>query len=338
MRTALRTSVVTVALAGATLVPAAGAAFAAPATTPRPASAPAPDNSRYEGEPVYIGEGLVAVLRNKAEGPEAWIREVGPQWKPGDTYMVHVVTKLDRTLPHDRAKGLDLELTKAAGARPVLVVTAADGSATSHPLPAGETGTDCRVGPVGQEMGAGMKAELYLSELGPKVLLFEAGDGGRGFARLDRTHPSLPESAGIIARIVHPSSAEPVFEWKTQGGNDTVGRVAFPAFPKGCRPSYAFTEDKPVTKRTTPSSASTPAPVKPQTAGQTAVVPKGPVAAGAELPVATAADTAGTAADTVGTAAGRVDTATMTAGAALVAAFGALGASVVLRRRRATRG
>ncbi|MFJ9939103.1 hypothetical protein [Streptomyces erythrochromogenes] len=325
MRTALRSCVATVALAGAMLVPAAGAAFAAPAAAGQSASAPAPasDNSRYEGEPVYIGEGLVAVLRNRAEGPEAWIREVGPQWKPGDTYMVRVVTKLDRTLPHDRAKGLDLELAKAASARPVLVVTAADGSATSYPLPAGEAGTDCRVGPVGQEMGAGMKAELYLSELGPKVLLFEAGDGGRGFAQLDRTHPSLPESAGIIARIVNPSSARPVFEWKTQGGNDTVGRVAFPAFPKGCRPSYAFTDDKPVTKPTTPSPASTPAPVKPQTAGQTSIVPKGPVAAGAELPAKAAADT--------------VDTATMTAGAALIAAFGALAASVVLRRRHATR-
>ncbi|MFJ9544638.1 hypothetical protein [Streptomyces erythrochromogenes] len=323
MRTALRTSVVTVALAGAMLVPAAGAAFAAAAAAPQSASAPASDNSRYEGEPVYIGEGLVAVLRNKAEGPEAWIREVGPQWKPGDTYMVRVVTKLDRTLPHDQAKGLDLELTHAASARPVLVVTAADGRATSYPLPAGEASTDCRVGPVGQEMGAGMKAELYLSELGPKVLLFEAGDGGRGFAQLDRTHPSLPESAGIIARIVNPSSARPVFEWKTQGGNDTVGRVAFPAFPQGCKPSYAFTDDKPVTKPTTPSPASTPAPVKPQTAGQTSVVPKGPVAAGAELPAKAAADT--------------VDTATMTAGAALIAAFGALAASVVLRRRHATR-
>ncbi|MFE5676636.1 hypothetical protein ACFQ7B_06705 [Streptomyces erythrochromogenes] len=324
MRTALRTSVATVALAGAMLVPAAGAAFAVPAAAPRSSSAPASDNSRYEGEPVYIGEGLVAVLRNKAEGPEAWIREVGPQWKPGDTYMVHVVTKLDRTLPHDRAKGLDLELTKAASARPVLVVTAADGSAKSYPLPAGEASTDCRVGPVGQAIGAGMSAELYLSELGPKVLLFEAGDGGRGFAQLDRTHPSLPESAGFIARIVNPSSAEPVFEWKTQGGNDTVGRVAFPAFPKGCKPSYAFTDDAPVKKPTAPAPTSTPAPVKPQTAGQTSVVPKGPVAAGAELPAETAADT--------------VDTATMTAGAALIAAFGALAASVVLRRRHTTRG
>ncbi|WP_030714296.1 hypothetical protein [Streptomyces sp. NRRL F-2580] len=321
MRTALRTSIVTVALAGAMLVPTAGAAFAAPATAPQ--SAAASDNSRYEGKPVYIGEGLVAVLRNKEEGPEAWIREVGPDWKPGDTYLVHVVTKLDRTQPHDKAKSLDLELTKAASANPVLVVTAADGNAKSYPLPAGEAGTDCRVGPVGQDIGAGMTAELYVSELGPKVVLLEAGDG-KPFDQLDRTHPSLPESAGIIARIVNPSGAKPVFEWKTQGGNDTVGRVAFPAFPKGCKPSYKFTDDKPVTKPATPAPTSTPAPVKPQTAGQTSVVPKGPVAAGAELPVETVSDTG--------------DTATMVAGGALIAAFGALAASVVLRRRRAAQG
>ncbi|MER6203215.1 hypothetical protein ABT234_38345 [Streptomyces sp. NPDC001586] len=321
MRTALRTSIVTVALAGAMLVPTAGAAFAAPATAPQ--SAAASDNSRYEGKAVYIGEGLVAVLRNKEEGPEAWIREVGTDWKPGDTYMVRVVTKLDRTQPHDKAKGLDLELTKAASANPVLVVTAADGTAKSYPLPAGAASTDCRVGPVGQEIGAGMTAELYVSELGPKVVLLEAGDG-KPFDQLDRTHPSLPESAGIIARIVNPSGAKPVFEWKTQGGNDQVGRVAFPAFPKGCKPSYKFTDDKPVTKPSTPAPTSTPAPVKPQTAGQTSVVPKGPVAAGAELPVETAA--------------GTDNTATMVAGGGLIAAFGALGASVVLRRRRASQG
>ncbi|MGP3688096.1 hypothetical protein ACTVZO_25955 [Streptomyces sp. IBSNAI002] len=315
MRTALRTSIVTAALAGAMLVPAAGAAFAAPAAAPQTAAAS--DSSRYEGTPVYIGEGMVAVLRNEQEGPEAWIREVGPDWKPGDTYLVRVVTKLDRTAPHDKAKGLDLELTKAAGAHPVLVVTAGDGSSRSYPLPAGEASTDCRVGPVGLSMGAGVNAELYVSEQGPKAVLYHSGDDGRGFAQLDRTHPSLPESAGIIARIVNPSGATPVMEWKTQGGSSELGRAPFPAFPKGCKPNYQFTDDKPVTKPTTPA----PAPAKPQTAGQTSVVPKGPVAAGAELPAEAAADTGGAT--------------TVAAGAGLIAAFGALGASVVLRRRRA---
>ncbi len=318
MRTALalRTAIVTAALAGAMLIPAAGSAFAAPATAASQAVA-ASENDRYEGEPVYIGEGLVAVLRNKAEGPEAWIRAVGPDWKPGDTYMVRVVTKLDRTLPHDTANGLSLELTKAATAHPVLVVTAKDGGTKSYPLPAGQASTDCRVGPKGQPMGAGVRAELFVTENGPKAVLFHSGDD-RGWTTLDRTHPALPDSEGIMARIVNPSSATPVLEWKTQGGNSEVGRAAFPAFPKGCRPSYEFTDTEPVVK------PKAPAPAKPQTAGQTTVVPKGPVAAGAELAAETPAD-----AD---------HTATLAAGAALVAAFGALGASVHLRRRRASQG
>ncbi|MGW7434803.1 hypothetical protein [Streptomyces sp. NPDC054849] len=318
MRTALalRTSIVTAALAGAMLIPAAGSAFAAPATA-APHAVAASENDRYEGEPVYIGEGLVAVLRNKVEGPEAWIRVVGPHWKPGDTYMVRVVTKLDRTLPHDTANGLSLELTKAATAHPVLVVTAKNGSTKSYPLPAGQASTDCRVGPKGQPMGAGVRAELYVTENGPKAVLFRSGDD-RGWTTLDRTHPALPGSEGITARIVNPAGATPVLEWKTQGGNSGTGRAPFPAFPQGCKPSYEFTDAEPPVKPTAP------APVKPQTAGQTTVVPKGPVAAGAELPVETPAD-----AD---------NTATLTAGAALVAAFGALGASVHLRRRRASQG
>ncbi|WP_326588378.1 hypothetical protein [Streptomyces sp. NBC_01294] len=325
MRTALalRTSIVTAALTGALLIPAAGSAFAAPATaavqTAAGQTVAASDNDRYEGEPVYIGEGLVAVLRNKAEGPEAWIRAVGPDWKPGDTYMVRVVTKLDRTLPHDTANGLSLELTKAATAHPVLVVTAKNGSTKSYPLPAGQASTDCRVGPKGQPMGAGVRAELYVTENGPKAVLFHSGDD-RGWTTLDRTHPALPDSEGIIARIVNPSSATPVFEWKTQGGHSEIGRAPFPAFPKGCKPSYEFTGTVPVVKPTAPA----PAPAKPQTVGQTAVVPKGPVAAGAELPVAAAEDTD--------------KAATWAAGVGLMAAFGALGASVHLRRRRDSRG
>ncbi|MEU9304367.1 hypothetical protein [Streptomyces sp. NPDC048269] len=314
MRTALalRTSIVTAALAGAMLIPAAGAAFAAPAAAPRTATAS--DNSRYEGEPVYIGEGLVAVLRNKAEGPEAWIRVVGAGWKPGDPYMFRVLAKLDREQTSDTANGLSLKLTKAETAAPVLVVTAKDGTTKSYPLPAGQFGTDCRVGPKGQPIGGGMRAELYVTENGPKAVLFADEDKG-AWATLDRTHPALPDSAGIIARIVNPSSATPVFEWKTEGGSDRTGHASFPAFPKGCKPNYKFTGTEPVEK------PAAPAPAKPQTAGQTSVVPKGAVAAGAEIPAAAAEDTD--------------NTTTVAAGAGLMAILGALGAGMALLRRRA---
>ncbi|MFI5760003.1 hypothetical protein ACIA8F_03565 [Streptomyces sp. NPDC051563] len=311
----LRTSTVTAALAGSMLIPAAaGAAFAAPVTAApqaaaaaAPAAATASDNSRYEGKAVYIGEGLVAVLRNEVEGPEAWIRSVGTGWKPGDNYMFRVVTMLDRSGPADKAEGLSLELTKAASAHPVLVVTAKDGSTKSYPLPAGQASTDCRVGPVGQPLGAGERAELYLTEKGPRVVLFHSGDG-RGWTTLDRTTPSLPASAGIIARILNPSSATPVLEWKTQGGGTPFGRAAFPAFPKGCKTSYVFTKAAPTT------------PAKPQPKPQTVVVPKGPVAAGTEP----------------GTEAGSGAPAPVAvAGVGVLSAAALLGAAFAVRARRA---
>ncbi|WP_328927298.1 hypothetical protein OG429_23860 [Streptomyces sp. NBC_00190] len=324
MRTALvlRTSIVTAALAGAMLLPAAGAAFAASAAAPQAAAAS--DDSRYEGEVHAIGQGLVAVLRNKEEGPEAWIRWVGPEWKPGDPYLVSVVAKLDRTRTSDKVGDVYLELTEAESAKPVLVVTRG-GVAKSYPLPAGQAAAECRVGPKQESLGAGVSAYLYFGEYGPEAYLFHSGDD-RGFARLDRDNPALPDAQGIIVRIVNPSGAAPVLEWKTQGGADApFGRTSFPAFPKGCKPKYTFANDKtvePSTPAPKPSAtASTPAGKKAQTTGQTTVVPKGPVAAGAELPVETAAGTG--------------NTATMAAGAGLIAAFGALGASVVLRRRRA---
>ncbi|MGW6692080.1 hypothetical protein [Streptomyces sp. NPDC054961] len=66
----------------------------------------------------------------------------------------------------------------------------------------------------------------------------------------------------------------------------------------------------------TPQPSATPAAAKPQTAGQTSVVPKGSVAAGAEI----AAD------DTTTTAA---------VGAGLVAIFAGLGTALMIRARRA---
>ncbi|MCB5178513.1 hypothetical protein [Streptomyces antimicrobicus] len=150
MRTALRTRIATAALAAALLTPAAGSAQAAqaaqaavngPASTAPAAPAapgaptpPAPPADRYAGEPVAIGAGMVAVLRNEAEGPEAWIRFVGPDWQPGDTYMVRVLAKLDRDHPTETVNGLHLSLTASDTATPVLTVTA-HGTTSSYPLP-----------------------------------------------------------------------------------------------------------------------------------------------------------------------------------------------------------
>ncbi|MER5759113.1 hypothetical protein [Streptomyces sp. NPDC002082] len=114
MRTALRTSIVTAALAGALLAPAA-TAIAAPAqaaTSVSAVSASGTGNDRYDGEAVPVADGRIAVLRNKSEGPEAWIRAVSPDWKPGDSWAGRVLAKLDTT--HKRAviEGVQYDLKK----------------------------------------------------------------------------------------------------------------------------------------------------------------------------------------------------------------------------------
>ncbi|MFE4260102.1 hypothetical protein [Streptomyces sp. NPDC056883] len=122
MRTALRTSIVTAALAGALLAPAASA-IAAPSaqavTAVTSASVLSADTSantspddRYDGDTVLVAKGRIAVLRNGAEGPEVWIRAVSPDWKPGDGWAGRVLAKLDPT--HKRAviEGIEYDLRK----------------------------------------------------------------------------------------------------------------------------------------------------------------------------------------------------------------------------------
>ncbi|MFD4372315.1 hypothetical protein [Streptomyces sp. NPDC058486] len=184
-------------------------------------------------------------------------------------------------------------------------------------------------------IGAGTEAELTMSPEGPKAVLRDLGSGEQVFRTLDRTHPSLPESAGIVARIDHPFSATPSLYTKVEGGTAKGGTHAFPALPKGC-------ELKPVkgangtgsgagagagtgTGTGTGSGSGTgthgSAGTAVTTGGQTSVVPRGGVAAGAEL----AAGESSATLLAVG------------AGAASLAAAG-LGFTVLRRRSAAARG
>ncbi|MBT2407479.1 MULTISPECIES: hypothetical protein [unclassified Streptomyces] len=310
---ALRTSLVTAVITGTLLAPAAAAAFAATPQTVASTYGTVSDNSRYEGEPVYIGEGLVAVLRNKAEGPEAWIRVVGAGWKPGDTYLVRVAGLLNRTHTGETVNGLELKLTKADTATPVLTVTKA-GVTKSYPLPKAESGQSCDSAHKTLPIGAGVSAELSMSASGPKALIRFAGSD-KVWRTLDRNSSALPDSDGMYLRIANASGAKPALEWKTQGGNAPVQNTDFPALPKGCKLDYPVKDDtataKPTTaKPTTVSNTTT------QTKGQTAVVPQGAVAAGAEV-----------------TAQDSDNTTTLAAGAGLLAVFAALGAGALRRRR-----
>lgn len=121
MRTAFRTSIVTAALAGALLAPAA-TAIAAPSaqaatstsavTAVSAVSADPSGNDRYDGEKVLVAKGRLAVLRNGAEGPEVWIRAVAADWKPGGGWAGRVLAKLDPTHKRAVVEGIQYDLRK----------------------------------------------------------------------------------------------------------------------------------------------------------------------------------------------------------------------------------
>ncbi|MGW0362158.1 hypothetical protein [Streptomyces sp. NPDC002990] len=325
MRTAVRSAIATAVIAGALLAPAAGTAFAAtPLGTAAAAPASVPD--RHSGTPVSIDKGLVAVLRYKSEGPEAWIRSVSPDWKPGDDYMGPVMTVLDHEHRTGSVAGLKLELVAGETEHVQTLVVTKDGKSTSYPLPKGQ-GSECVTGPVQVSLGAGIEALLTTSPKGPQAELSTAGTD-KAWATLTRTAPSLPADAGIVARILNPSSAQPVLEWKVQGGDMPFGHQAFPKLRTGC--GYDYTLQKPTekpqpdpkpTEKPKPSaepSVKPSAAPQPQTTGQTSVLPKGGVAAGADV---TAADTD--------------DSTTALAGTGLAAIVAGLGAFVLHRGRRA---
>ncbi|WP_030318332.1 hypothetical protein [Streptomyces flavochromogenes] len=159
-------------------------------------------------------------------------------------------------------------------------------------------------------IGAGTKAELFMTRQGPLAEFSTADDNGQDqvFAMVDRAHPSLPKSVGIVGRIIDPQSATPSLYTQVEGGPDAKGAThAFPKLPKGC----TFETAPGATTNGTGTGITT-------NTGQTSVIPKGAVAAGAEL----------------GTEDG--SNALLAAGAGASLAAAGLG-FVVLRRRSAAR-
>ncbi|OKI09831.1 hypothetical protein A6A06_04130 [Streptomyces sp. CB02923] len=364
-RRTLRAAVASAALGAAVLAPVSGAFAATPgapgAAAPAASSAaarPAADGTgRYEGQPVAIGNGMVAVLRNvpSAGGPEAWIRYVGPQWKPGDWYLVRVLGLLDREHPTAHLKGLSLRLTGVSGTSPKLRVSGGTGGAKSYALPKAAapatggkvTGTGGRH-QAGQTaahrpgngtasgsrksctvtrrvaIGGGTLAVLTRGPQGPGAS-FEDGPGNAvPGTSLDRTHPSL---ARFGAKIIDPYGARPKLRFTMQGASYPPGTANFPALPRGCapaaQPGKGGAADGPhgakaAGSRTTGGVGAQAAP----TGSQTKVLPKGAVAAGYDVAdVAEEPDT----------------TPLFTAGGAFAAA-GAAGVVFAVRRRRQSEG
>ncbi|WP_405489610.1 hypothetical protein [Streptomyces sp. NBC_00096] len=366
MRTAARTAcaIATAVLTGALLGPAGAALAAAPpraataaavslsvpgpvSPSPSPSASvpvPVPVPERYAGTPVLIGTGIVAVLRYGAEGPEAWIRAVPADWKPGDTYMTRVLTRLDDRHRSGSAGGLQLELVKGGAVRARTLVVTGNGRTAFYPLPLGRAG-DCRSGPVSISIGGGMTARLTTSPQGPRAELLDAAGGGSREI-LTRTGPSLPANAGIVARILNPDSAGPVLEWRTEGGGAPYGHAVFPGLPAGC--GYDCAPQAP-TSRAQPDPDPSAAPFaepsgapERRTAVQGSVRTTGPTGTtGTTVHTAflrTSALPRGVvAADAAGGAPEAGDPTPALAGAGLGAAVAGLGAFAVFRGRRTAR-
>ncbi|MFE6784421.1 hypothetical protein ACFVFF_19390 [Streptomyces sp. NPDC057680] len=135
-------------------------------------------------------------------------------------------------------------------------------------------------------IGAGTKAELFMTRQGPLAEFSTADDNGEDqvFAMVDRAHPSLPKSVGFVGRIIDPKSATPSLFTQVEGGPGAKGAThAFPKLPKGCTFETAPGGTSNGTAGTGTATGTGTGTGVTTHAGQTSVIPKGAVAAGAEL-------------------------------------------------------
>ncbi|MFG2228470.1 hypothetical protein ACGFNX_00405 [Streptomyces sp. NPDC048723] len=290
---------------------------------PLPEGTPGPADCVSKVKQIDLGAGLLADLTMSPKGPKAYMHSADPS------------STWSQTLTRTNPKGSEAyfsRINNPSGAKPVFEwktqggPNVPSGFETFPALPKGctpaypvhdEESTSC-VSEVKQiDLGAGLLADLTMSPKGPKAYMHSADPSSTWSQTLTRTNPKGSEA--YFSRINNPSGAKPVFEWKTQGGpNVPSGFETFPALPKGCTPAYPVHDEetpapKPETSTTKPVTGTN---VSTQTTGQTTVVPRGSVAAGAEI--------ASEEAD---------NSITVAAGAGLLAVVAALG-STVLRRRR----
>lgn len=127
------------------------------------------------------------------------------------------------------------------------------------------------VATVTKSIGAGTLAELAISPSGPSAVFKGAGED-KVIGQLDRLHPKLPASAGFLGEIINPSSTAPQLRTNMEGGGHPASVTAFPKLPQGCSFTYATTSGDAASGNTAQTQTS-----------QTTVVPKGSVAAGAEI-------------------------------------------------------
>lgn len=108
-------------------------------------------------------------------------------------------------------------------------------------------------------------------EKGPKAVLKD--EQGKPVVTVDRAHPA---DTGMGLTISGAHTLTPKLGQRTQGGDTPYAWTAFPKLPKGC--------EKPTSSTTRPATGTGGTGTGPSaTGGQTSVIPKGGVAAGAEL-------------------------------------------------------
>ncbi|MCX5122957.1 hypothetical protein [Streptomyces sp. NBC_00347] len=204
-------------------------------------------------------------------------------------------------------------LIPAAGSAFAAAPAAAPSAAASGGGTTEEVTAICVSGPKRVVLGAGTRAELWTTVDGPRVDLYASGEKGV-WKVLDRKNPAWLENV----QIINPSGAKPVLRWQMQGGIKP-STTSFPALQPGCLRNYELVEDKATPPKPKPSTKpTTKPPVKPKP--QTVVVPKGPVAAGAELGTETGEGTGAPVA---------------VAGVGVLSAAALLGAAFAVRSRRA---
>ncbi|MFF3758608.1 hypothetical protein [Streptomyces sp. NPDC002185] len=252
-----------------------------------------------------LEKGPKAVLKDEAGKPVATVDRA----HPADTGMGLTLKGADTVTPQlgQRTQGGDTPYAWTAFPK---LPKGCEKDATPAPGPVVTVG-ECSVRQDVPSVFALMTVTLTRDlEKGPKAVLKD--EAGKPVATVDRAHPA---DTGMGLTLKGADTVTPQLGQRTQGGDTPYAWTAFPKLPKGCEKDATPT---PAPSVTTPASSGGTG-ITVNNGGQTSVVPKGGVAAGAEF----AAEGDSTALIAVG------------AGAASLAAAG-LG-FVVLRRRAAGR-
>ncbi|GGP88114.1 hypothetical protein [Streptomyces melanogenes] len=237
MRYTLRTGLAVATLAGSVIIP--SAAFAATSHGARTASAA--DQCTVVKTDGF-GAGLGIRMTMSPQGPSVAF------FDEADGSPVTGLGPLNRSHPAlGRDAGIEAEILNPYGSTPQLLAKTNGGRSGYYniqnfpTLPKGcslDEGTVIKQCTVSHQdgIGAGLDARLTMSPKGPSVTFIDEADGSQvtRLGTLNRSRPKLPDSAGIYAEIVQPTSWDPQLKSKTQGGSTPYAFTSFPKLPKGC--------------------------------------------------------------------------------------------------------